>query len=1149
MRIKKISWLVGGVLGLALGLNWIQTLATPSNPILEGPTTRITRGSSYWATSNLREWLNSSDIQVDYTSNPPSNELTNGNGYDEEPGFLSQFTDYELNQIAITEHRIPLNSFDRSVQIGGGSQSPHFNNLGPIFLSNYSWAAFSFKQYAYRSENDKLFLLNAEEMYWYLTQRGISYIKSLTPEAAQKNGTSISNVNWWFNGSFDHQGTDLVGATTGNLLYYHNAPDYKLGVVPAMHLKPDTILSTGERISDFKIGDILTFGTYLNAPIKWQIINITENNYPLLLALNVLDMKVFDAKGDYSKRDSEVLNFNKEIPDVSILNNIQFRPTNESTDIEMPVFNVVDDSLLYARQNNPYTLTIEVLDKGSGLDYIILPNGEQITTPVFNYTFTENKNYVFTARDKAGNYADFLIPVNNINESQDISIVPSTTDWTNQKISIDIRSNTTVNLFQKKINLSTGSSWGSKPFRNYISYSNQTFKITGKVRLLNYKEGAEAHKLGIGFMHEVHGKNPYSYTVTGFWGANKYIEIKDLIKQNEIEFEFLYTIKDNYYNNLKAYISIPRLNEYPGDYLEVELLDVKYELINDSDIAINEIELPSGESIKESEYLDYISTEGIHDWTYRVTDNRGMITEKTITTKIDRTLPQLTITPDAQNDDTYEKTYHIQASDNLSGIQRLEYRLTGATTQDWTTYEGDSLSLTIEKAGTTTLTVRAYDVAGNRKEQAFTVQVDDEVLIEDDQLAQVIRQTVGLATDEPVFKSHMEALTELEAPNQQITNLTGLETAKQLKKLTLPANEIQDLTPIATLSRLEVLVLDENPIQDIESLAQLNRLQTLSLNQIQVTDWSPLSKLSELRELNVAHNDLNDLSFAKNFKKIKRLDLSFNQIDSVEDLTLLSSLENLNLSNNQIQDLSPLQSISVNISASNQNILYEVLADEDLSFHNPMKNQDGSYIPLEFNEPSVVWEPDYSRFKVNYSFLNKMPIQVGFKGQDGFEGVMTLNLKSDLEQIPQDLAITGQVEPLILTIEVPSEVALMIDANQEIPFIAPEFEIRNKSNAPLNLSLQPSELLSDQLQLVPLDRYSETEWDLLNKEHSKQLAIGLQIGQSGNLIDVSESQSQELGVLRPYTPLDVRLVARHGRAFETQMSFKIRLTFIFELLS
>ncbi|KAB3535628.1 hypothetical protein F8154_05720 [Alkaliphilus pronyensis] len=80
--------------------------------------------------------------------------------------------------------------------------------------------------------------------------------------------------------------------------------------------------------------------------------------------------------------------------------------------------------------------------------------------------------------------------------------------------------------------------------------------------------------------------------------------------------------------------------------------------------------------------------------------------------KIDRTPPT---PPTINNNQAWTNVSQVpvtikNGTDNLSGVDRVEYRLTGATTLNWTTYTGQ---FNIVNAGITNIYARTIDVAGN----------------------------------------------------------------------------------------------------------------------------------------------------------------------------------------------------------------------------------------------------------------------------------------------------------------------------------------------------------------------------------------------------------------------------------------------------
>lgn len=716
MMISFVTLTLGGTM-----LTFFSDKETFPNDTLSGSSERTNGSASYWSSSNMREWLNATGDTVHYTNNPPTDALTNHQGYDQESGFLAEFTKEEIKQIAVTQHRVFVQEPDEIAKEGGDGTTGNTDNLGPTYLSNYQWMAFSAEDYGYKADYDKVFLLNPNEMYWYLSRRGYSYEKPLTETAAQKHGISTTPVNWWLSGGTIYNEQDCNYFASGSRLIDYSLGMEALGVVPALHLKPDTVLSNGQQAKDLKIGEVVTFGRYLGAEIEWQVINVTSEGYPLLLSTKILDLKVFDAEGDGAKQFSRSVDWGTKA-DVSILEDLQYQSTHHHSDIEIPSLQLKDDTALYTRQTEGFTLDFSASDTGgSGLAWIELPNGEKIYDSEFSYTFEENGAYIFGLMDQAGNYHEHSIAVANINPENAVIVTSNTSDWTNQNVAVLIKALAGISDYISYLTLHNGDEYFEGYFPDYIGYAGQQFNISGKVRVKNYTPSAMAEVLTVGMAFTESKNGLYFKTVDGVYK----IYLNDLIKNGEVSFDFTYTVPETYYGDLKLFFSAsyPKTN---GDIYEVEFVNVKYELMTDSDFSIRSITLPNGMVITASEYTDIISTEGENEWTYAILDNRGGVTYKTITTKIDRTPPTATIEKGFIDSFTEGKEYLLKGSDSLSGVNKMEYRLTGATEQDWTTIEGtDQISILLKNSGATTIALRVYDRAGNMTEISKVVTTEN----------------------------------------------------------------------------------------------------------------------------------------------------------------------------------------------------------------------------------------------------------------------------------------------------------------------------------------------------------------------------------------------------------------------------------------
>lgn len=142
------------------------------------------------------------------------------------------------------------------------------------------------------------------------------------------------------------------------------------------------------------------------------------------------------------------------------------------------------------------------------------------------------------------------------------------------------------------------------------------------------------------------------------------------------------------------------VNGSVGSEYFIKWTNVKYELLDNDGFGIEKIVLPDGREILQSSYKDILTSEG--NYTYIVYDNNGRITEKTITAKIDKILPQLEFKYD--NTPSVSGLLEVKAIDKNSGIQKI-------VDSTNTEHNTDRLNWRIESNGA--LSFKAYDKAGN----------------------------------------------------------------------------------------------------------------------------------------------------------------------------------------------------------------------------------------------------------------------------------------------------------------------------------------------------------------------------------------------------------------------------------------------------
>ena len=260
------------------------------------------------------------------------------------------------------------------------------------------------------------------------------------------------------------------------------------------------------------------------------------------------------------------------------------------------------------------------------------------------------------------------------------------------------------------------------------------------------------------------------------------------------------------------------------------------------------------------------------------------------------------------------------------------------------------------------------------------------VNIPDANLRVAINEMRGKPENAPITREEMQTLTELEADNRGITDLTGLETATNLRGLALRDNLISDLTPLANLTRLQQLALGGNVISDLSPLANLSalreigisgnfisdlsplagliKLEELWISEIPVADLAPLSglinlraiagwdtpvvnlegiaELPKLRDINICNAGISDLSPLAKAKGLTGLYIAASQITDLSPIAGLTNLKFISFQANHISDISPLKNLT--------NLTWVDLSENDISDVSPLaKNQGLTWIDLSDN--------------------------------------------------------------------------------------------------------------------------------------------------------------------------------------------------------
>ena len=247
------------------------------------------------------------------------------------------------------------------------------------------------------------------------------------------------------------------------------------------------------------------------------------------------------------------------------------------------------------------------------------------------------------------------------------------------------------------------------------------------------------------------------------------------------------------------------------------------------------------------------------------------------------------------------------------------------------------------------------------------------VRIPDPNLRSVIERLLGTENGTPITPEDMERLNRIEADENGIQDLTGLEYATNLERIEFRHNAISDLTPLTNLIQLDNIKLRGNQITDVTPLAKLFNVEWMGLEENQITDLSPLQNLKKLNGIGISGNPVTDVSpladlislegiaawhtritdfsplanlrrfewiefgndptisalpSLKGLKTLRRLSIEDCNISDISGLAELTSLTDLRMPGNSVADISPLANL--------KNLTRLDLPDNDISDLSPL---------------------------------------------------------------------------------------------------------------------------------------------------------------------------------------------------------------------
>ena len=176
-----------------------------------------------------------------------------------------------------------------------------------------------------------------------------------------------------------------------------------------------------------------------------------------------------------------------------------------------------------------------------------------------------------------------------------------------------------------------------------------------------------------------------------------------------------------------------------------------------------------------------------------------------------------------------------------------------------------------------------------------------------------IRAALNLADDEIITIEILNNVKELDLSVKGLSNISDIDSFKELTKLNLSGNSISDISVLGNLTNLEQLDLGGNNISDISALGNLTNLTELNLSNNRISYISVLSvlgNLTNLAELNLSNNKINYIGALRLLTNLEQLDLSGNNISDISALGNLTNLEQLDLGGNDIDYIGALGNLT-----------------------------------------------------------------------------------------------------------------------------------------------------------------------------------------------------------------------------------------------
>jgi len=165
-------------------------------------------------------------------------------------------------------------------------------------------------------------------------------------------------------------------------------------------------------------------------------------------------------------------------------------------------------------------------------------------------------------------------------------------------------------------------------------------------------------------------------------------------------------------------------------------------------------------------------------------------------------------------------------------------------------------------------------------------------------IREALQKPIGALTEQDML-----TLTNLDACCRNVTNVTGVEAARNLTSLNLQNNQLTSFNYPTNLTSLQFLNLTANPFTNVFFPDGLTNLTSLAIQSCGLTKLTLPAGMTSLISLQLSGNQFTNLTLPANMMNLKVMDLGLNQLTNFILPVGLTNLNVLALEHNQLTSL------------------------------------------------------------------------------------------------------------------------------------------------------------------------------------------------------------------------------------------------------